>query len=438
MRVATEALVERFRRSLFVVPMLFVLAGVVLAEASIVVDERIGTGAQDLPLGFTSTVESARSVLSTVAGATITVAGIAFSVSLLTIQLASSQYSPRVVSGLFRDPVNKRIIGIVVGTFTYCLIVLRSVRAPLEQQGDPVIPNVSVAVGVILGIVSILAVIAFIDHNAHAMDISKILDVVTDDAIDAVERNWSTEVFEPREPQAPDRVPDGNGFQVRFDRNGWVQLIDLEALIRVAPAGGTIRIDTAVGRYAICGSPFCTVWPEPRDVDEAVRDARRALHVGETRTLQQDVSYGIRQLADVALRALSPGVNDPTTAQDAIFHLVAVLRQAFEREEPVRDLRHDHCRIVLAEAGGHAELLVLAFDEIRRAAAPHPAVAIYMLEAMALLQESLPPERAASRTLVDGQARLVLESVRCSDLSPHDRQAVERIHARHFVGRVAS
>jgi uncharacterized membrane protein len=438
MKLATEALAERVRRSLFVIPMLFVVGGVVLAAAVLVLDERIGTGAQDLPLGFTSTVESARAVLSTVASATITVAGIAFSVSLLTIQLASSQYSPRVVSGLFRDPLNKRIIGIVVGTFTYCLIVLRSVRASVEQQGDPVIPNVSVAVGLVLGIVSILAVIAFIDHNAHSMDISKILDVVTNDAMEAVERNWSTEVFGPRDPQAPDVMPEGRGFTVRFDRDGWVQLVDLGALIRVAPAGGTIRIDTAVGRYAIRGSPFCTVWPEPQDRDEAVRAARESVHVGETRTLQQDVSYGIRQLADVALRALSPGVNDPTTAQDAIFHLGSVLRAALEREEPVRDLQHERCRMVLPEAGGHADLVALAFDEIRRAAAPHPAVSIYLLEAMSLLHDSLSAECETSRVVVDDQARLVLGSARRADLSSHDSQAVERVYAHHFVHRVTT
>ena len=105
------------------------------------------TNTAELPLGLTSTVDSARAVLSTIAGATITFAGIAFSVSLLIIQLASSQYSPRVVHTLFRDPFNRRVMGLVVGTFTYCVIVLRSVRSPLEQGGQPIIPNLSVARG---------------------------------------------------------------------------------------------------------------------------------------------------------------------------------------------------------------------------------------------------------------------------------------------------
>jgi uncharacterized membrane protein len=438
MKLRVAAFAERVRSSLFVVPMLFVLAAVVLAQASIVLDSAIGTGTEDLPLGLTSTVESARAVLGTVAGATITVAGIAFSVSLLTIQLASSQYSPRVVSGIFRDPFNKRIIGTVVGTFTYCLIVLRSVRSALEQQGDPVIPNVSVAIGVVLGIASILAVIAFIDHNAHMMDVSAILTTVTSDTLLAVDRHWSADVFDARVPQDPDALPTVAGFTVRFDRDGWVQLIDLEALMAAVPERGTIRVEVAVGRYAIAESPLCTIWPDPELIDETVTRARRAVHVGGTRTLQQDAAFGIRQLADVALVALSPGVNDPTTAQDAIFHLGSALRALLDRDEPVRDLVCDDRRMVLAEAGSHAQLIGLAYDEIRRAAAPHPSVSIYLLESMSLLQHALRPECAHARRILDEHARLILDATRRTDLSLHDQAQVERIYTRHFVGELAS
>ncbi len=436
MRIGAAAFAERVRASLFVVPMLCVIGAIALAETTILVDDAIGTQAADLPLGLTSTVESARAVLSTIAGATITVAAIAFSVSLLTIQLASSQYSPRVLTGIFRDPFNKGVIGVVVGTFTYCLIVLRSVRSAVEQQGDAFIPNVSVAIGVILGIASILAVIAFIDHSAHTMDISEILHDVTGDAVEAVGRDWSEAGFEPREEQEPDTLPQSDGFVVRSDRDGWVQLIDLAALMGVVPDQGTMRVEIAVGRYVVCGAPVCTIWPAPVQGDDAERAVRRAVRVGETRTLQQDASYGLRQLADVALRALSPGVNDPTTAQDAIFHIASVLRAFLDLDEPVRDLGRDGRRLVLAQAGGHAELVGLAYDEIRRAAASQPAVSIYLLESIALLQESLPPGSHEARRLLDAHARLVLEATRRADPGEHDRAQVERVYSHHFPARV--
>ena len=139
MSLRMNSAVERLRASLFFVPMLGVVVAIALSQVGIAVDARFDT--VKWPLALTSTVESARAVLETIASATITFAGIAFSISLLLIQLGSNQYSPRVVHTLFRDPFNKRIMGLVVGTFAYCLMVLRAVRSPLEQSGQPVTPT---------------------------------------------------------------------------------------------------------------------------------------------------------------------------------------------------------------------------------------------------------------------------------------------------------
>ena len=143
---------ERIRASLFLIPVVGVLLSIVVAAFTIWIDSRLDLQGGDVPLGVTSTVNSARAVLTTVAGATISFAAIAFSISLLIIQQASSQFSPRVVHTLFRDPFNKRVMGLVMGTFTYCLVVLRSVRASTEVGGDAIIPNLSVAMAVVLGI----------------------------------------------------------------------------------------------------------------------------------------------------------------------------------------------------------------------------------------------------------------------------------------------
>ena len=196
MNLRLSSLVERLRSSLFFVPMLAVIAAAVLGVASLAVDRHVDTTLADLPLGFTSTVESARTLLGVIAGATISFAGIAFSVSLLIIQLASSQYSPRVVHTLFRDPFNKRVMALVVGTFTYCVVVLRSVRSALEQGGEPVIPNISVAIAVVLGIATILAIVAFINHSAHAMDVSEILERIRRETTDQIRAEWT-----PTEPR---------------------------------------------------------------------------------------------------------------------------------------------------------------------------------------------------------------------------------------------
>lgn len=428
------ALVERVRSSFFFVPMLFVVGAAVLGQVSLEIDEALSKRDVDLPLTFQATVDSARAVLSAVATATITVAGIAFSVALLVIQLASSQYSPRVVHGLFRDPFTKRVMGIVVGTFTFCLVVLRSVHEAVDAGGEPLVPTLSVAIALLLGITAILAIIAFINHNAHSMDVSELLHGVTTESLDAVALRWpessdgGTEVDE--------RPPDGEGFLVAFERHGWMQQVDGERLLAVAPPGGTVRLEIAVGRYAVPGTPLCTIWPTPREGDRrhVERAARAAVLVGRSRTMQQDSSYGIRQLVDVALRALSTGVNDPTTAQDAIFHMAAVLQEMLRRSGPPRATQGEEGRRLLRpEAQTHAGAVALGFDELRQAAKDKPAVCIYLLEALHLLCESLPPGAGPE---VSGplrqQARLILDGAEAADLLPHDLQRVRRAYATRF------
>ncbi len=433
MRLRLTSFAERLRASLFFVPMLAVVVAVCFGFVGLAVDRHFDQRTT-LPFGLTSTVNSARAVLSTIAGATITFAGIAFSVSLLTIQLASSQYSPRVVHTLFRDPFNKRVMALVVGTFAYCIIVLRSVRSPLEDSGTAVIPNLSVAVAVVLGIATILAIVAFINHSAHSMDVSEILERVQREAIVHIRAEWTQ--AEPRERAVdPVQVAREAGLIVRFDRSGWVQRIDIHRLLRCVPEGGVVEVETFPGRFAIEGTRLCRVSPPPVDTKNAERHVRAAVAVGNTRSMQQDVSYGLRQLTDVALKALSPGINDPTTAQDAIFHGAAVLAELLRRDPRSRvQLGPDGRMLVLAHQPTHDDLVRLAFDETRRAAASQPTVLVYLLEALHLLNESLAALGLNDRTqaLID-QARLIADGCHGADLIPADTELVRNAFTKHFA-----
>jgi len=434
MRIRVNRYLETARSSLFLVPTLSVVVAVVLGELALGIDRRLD-GSASLPAVFTSTVNSARAVLTTVAAATISFAGVAFSVSLLIIQLGSSQYSPRVVHTLFRDPFNKRVMGIVVGTFTYSLIVLRSVRSPFEEGGDPVIPNLSVVAAVVLGVVAILAVVSFINHSAHSMDISEILQRVARESIDSVGDHWSPD---PRVSVPTLRTPPAGSTMtvVRFDRAGWVQQIDLDELVRSAGAEGTVRLHTAPGRYAVEGTPICTITPAPGDADdEAIARARAAVGIGSTRTMQQDPSYGLRQLADVALRALSPGINDPTTAQDAIFHSTSVLANLLHRSPPPDVIDgSDGRQLQMEQQPTHDQLVRLTFDEVRRAARSQPLVCVYLLESLELLHESLSHAGLTDRlSVLEQQAELVVAGCTSSTaLLRSDVAVVEEAYRRRF------
>ena len=425
LRILRSRYWERIRSSLFFVPLAFAIGAGAAAIGLVEVDRRV----DDLPDRITSTVDSARSVLGLVAGATLTFAAIAFSVSLLLISAASSQFSPRVVHGLFRDPFNKRVMGIVVGTFVYCLVVMQGVRGPLEDAGEAVVPNLSVLVGGVLGIVAILSIVAFINHAAHSMEVSTMLDRVTREAFRSLP---PAEVDEPPQPEVGP-VPEGEGFVVDFVDHGWIQVVDGAQILEAVPRGSTVQVEAAPGRYAIQQTPVCRIWPTPDDPELVAASVRKAVTVGPSRTLQQDTTLGVRQLADVALKALSPGINDPTTAQDALFHMGALVRELLYRPPVARVRVEDDKVLIEAELPTPDDIVELAFDEVRLAAVDAPAVLVYLLEIIRLVRDSLDAvEHADAIGALTRQATLVAEIGERSDLPPADHERVARAFASSF------
>jgi uncharacterized membrane protein len=420
---------ERARSSLFLLPLVAVVVGSALGAGMVALDSRLHDSPR-LPFVFTSTVDSAREVLGTIAAATISFAGIAFSVALLLFQRSSAQYSPRVVHTLFRDPFNRRVVAVVVGTFTYCLIVLRSVRSAAGADGEAVVPDLSISLAMLLGIVTILSVVAFIDHAAHTLDVSEILERVTDDAIEQTRSASDGPVGAEGGAAVRFDLPEGIAAHlVRFRSRGWVQQLDLEGLVRLVPPDGGIVVHTAPGRYAVPGAPMCSVVGSIDDPDTFDRCLIDCVSLGSSRTLLQDPSFGLRQLVDVALRALSPGVNDPTTAQDAMFHATALLVELLRAAPPPRVLQSEHGgHVSLPEMPSHDELIDLTYDEVRRAAAPHPTVCVYLLESLHLVQLSTGVEPGR----LERQARLVVEACAATDVVAADHRTVRDAYQRRF------
>lgn len=424
---------ERARTSLFLLPLVAVIGAIGLAAGLLAVDAELD-GARRLPLVFTSTVDSAREVLSTVAAATISFAGIAFSIALLVIQRTSAQYSPRVVQTLFRDPFNRRVMALVVGTFTYCLVVLRSVRTPTGDGVEAVVPNLSISFALLLGIVAILAIVGFIDHSARAMDVSQILERVTDDAAEQIRSTTPVPSDAVVDPATVDPSRATVHHVVRFVSRGWVQRLDLAELCRVVPSDGVFVMHTAPGRYAVSGAPLCSVAGSTGDLDELERCLQRCVSLGNSRTLLQDPSYGLRQNVDVALRALSPGINDPTTAQDAIFHSAALLVELLGSDPAPSAMRGESGGLVLLpELPDQDDLVDLAYDEVRRAAAVHPTVCIYLLESLRQVQLALGGgEHAGAPDRLVHQARLVVAGSDAADVLEADRQLVRDAFETRF------
>lgn len=386
-----------------------------------------------------STVDSARSVLSTTAAATITFASITFSVSLLIMQQGSNQFSPRVIHGLVRDPFNRRVIALVVGTFTYCLVSLQRVRGPLAEGGEEVVPELAVAVGLLLGVLAVLAVVAAINHTSRKMDVSVILAGIVDEATAVPSAQPTDDRFRIASAAETPAVDGQSVTVVRFDTDGWVQQIDRRGLLGLTEPGSTIRLDTDTGRYAIRGTALCTIWPAVTDdrLDEITAGARRRVGVGSTRTMSDDPGFGVRQLVDVALRALSPGINDPTTAQDAIFHLGTVLVALLTSPPAPAAYCDDQDRHLLAPyVLTDDDLAELALAELRGAAANLPAVAVYLLQMIGLVIDAATANGGGDR--VDAfrrQARLIVDTVTASDVLEADRRRVQDTYDAVFSAR---
>lgn len=386
---------ERFRQSLFFLPAIFVLGSIALGFATVAIDRSLSDG--QLPSAASSTVDNARSILSTVAGGTIGAASVVFSLTLVAVQLASSQFSPRVVRGFLGDRFQQVVMGVVVGTFTYSLVVLRVVQEPLDDSNaEPFLPQVSVLIAILLAVLSLLAVLASIDHTAKSLRVGTLLDGIVAETVAVVEfryphRDSSDEersirlggtsvVPAPSEessstPDGDETDPPADALVVRSEVSGWVTQISLEGILEHAPERSTVVIESPVGTYLYPGSPLVSVWPVLADQRDHVETTlRNTLQIGPTRTLQQDVSFGTLQLTDIALRALSPGVNDPNTAIESIVRIGRVLSALLQHDLNTDSLSSDNRTIIRRGELSTHDYVDSALEPIRRYAKSEPVV----------------------------------------------------------------
>lgn len=424
-----------FRSSMFFYPVTFVAAAVGLAVFTLWIDSRID--GDDVPLSLASTVGSARAVLGTIAGATITVAGITFSVTVVAVQLAASQLSPRVMRQFLRDRFQQSIVGLTVGTFTYALLVLRSTRAPGGEGREPIVPNLSVTVAVVLAVVTVIAILAFIDRSARSMQAGQVIGRVTRETLELVDEIGAREaVGEPAPTTAP---PDRPGLRVDADRSGWIQQIDDGTLLAGLPPGTAARLETRVGMYVVTGEPLATLWPpDDEDVELRERAVQGAFRIGRERTMAQDVEFGSRQLVDIALRALSPGINDPSTAYEAIVHLGEFLSALMSRPLPAPVVIDDDGRTLFRphELTG-PDFVARAFDQIRTSSAESPDVAhMIVLTLRSLEKIATDGGHEDMETALRRQIDLTLATLDRGSPLPDDRAAVYRAAGREVPASV--
>ncbi|HZI20835.1 MAG TPA: DUF2254 domain-containing protein [Pyrinomonadaceae bacterium] len=414
------------RSSLWFLPSLLVLGSVLLALGLIEVDLRLDPALREAyPRFFAVEAEGSRAMLSAVAGSMITVAGVVFSVVIVSLSLASTQYTSRVLRNFMRDRANQAVLGVFLGIFAYCIVVLRTFSA--AGAGEEFVPSIAILTGALLSLVGLGFLIFFIHHTAAAVQASEIIASITEETTAAIDKLFPEELGAGDESPgaAGEGVTNGGGWRlVPSTETGYVQTVEVETLLSFAKERGVcIKVARGAGEFAAEGKPIVFVSASREPTPEEVKALNAAFAVGNYRTAEQDPAFGIRQLVDIALKALSPGINDTTTAINCIDYLGFILsRLAPRRLDPRRTRGDDGHRVILKEVS-FENYVDEAFNQIRQNAEGNVSVLIRMLGAVREVAANVQDE--GRRSILSEHVELILELARRSVPSERDLDQVE-------------
>jgi uncharacterized membrane protein len=342
-------------------------------------------------LEFTGSPETAREVASTIAGATMGFIGVVFSITIVALQLASSQFSPRALRGFLRDRLTKVTLGAFVSTLAYSLLLIRHV-----DGSEIVVPDLAMTGLFALTFGSIALFIAYIDHIAHSMRVVNIIETIAAEARHAVDTSWPMLKDDPSGVELTPPFEGEGGIEVRHEGPGavLVRVDDGDLVAAARRSGGVVKLHVRPGRFVRSGCVVATVHGAPAGA--RTTGIASSLSFDVERTMQDDIGYGLRQLVDIGLRALSPGINDPTTAIQTIDRIHDVLGMMAVRDEPdgwIRDA--DGAPRAWAPVAGWDDLVPLGLDELRIAGSGSLQVHRRLLQLFDDLLEHAPSARHA-------------------------------------------
>jgi uncharacterized membrane protein len=339
---------------------------------------------------YTGGADGARSLLEAVAGSMVSVAATAFSITIVALQLAASNFGPRLMRNFMQDTGNQVVLGTFPGTFIYCLFVLRTIRG--EGDGySQFVPQLSVTVGILLALISIGILTYFIHHASTIIQASHLIQNVSADLHLAIERLFPEKMGrgEPEYRHPISRFPisfEEGALPVRGTGTGYLQAIDNEELMKIACKYNLpISLQTRPGELVVQGSDLLLIFPSHKLSRKLTRKIDNAFILGKERTEQQDVEFPINQLVEIAIRAISPGINDPCTAISCIDQLSAGLCHLVQRKFPSPYHYNNNQLRVIAEGVKFAELMDTIFNTIRQYGRSDITVMIRLLEAIALI-----------------------------------------------------
>ncbi|MDP3126222.1 MAG: DUF2254 domain-containing protein [Thiobacillus sp.] len=431
MRVQVFKTLERIRASFWFLPAAMASGAMGLAFATVALEAPVTDWLTlNWGLTFTGGAEGASSLLGAIAGSMITIAGVVFSMTLVALSLASSQLGPRLLRNFMRDTTTQMVLGTFVATFLYCLLVLRTIRRAEETL---FVPHLSVTLGVLLAVVSVGVLIYFIHHVSVSIQANEVVARVGKELIEEIEQLFPENIGRGA-PRTPTEPPNAD-FLDRFDReacpigsagDGYLQFIDGDALMALAMQEDVvIRVARRPGHYVIATRPLALVWPGNRVTDQLMDRVNAAYALGNQRTSGQDIEFAVNQLVEIAIRALSPGVNDPFTAITCVDRLGSALCRLAQQDmpSPYRYDTQDQLRVI-TPVFTFPDVTDAAFNQIRQYGRSSTAVTIRLLETIAEIAGSV--HRSEDRVALLRHARMIANGAGGGLPEYEDRQEVEK------------
>jgi uncharacterized membrane protein len=409
---------EALRTTLWFVPAVLIVVAVLVFIITFALD--VGAYNHDFQLPFwlrVGNADAGRDILIAIAAAIITTVGVVFSITILALTLASQQMGPRMMRNFVRDRGNQMTLGVFVATFVYSVLALGSISS---YPHPGFVPHVCVAVSEALLLVDVVVLIYFINHIASSIQLPEVIASIARDLESAIESEYPA--FDDRRPlsvreevgrqQSPDdllEVIQQRGGVVLAAKSGYLQFVGYSKLTKIAQLlDATIRLDFRPGHFIVAGDPIAKVFPQGA-AQQVERALAKAHITGPHRTLMQDPLFAVDQLVEIAIRALSPAVNDTFTALTCLDWLSAGLSQISQRELSVNVFRDDEGRIRLIGAGSSYEHIVnRAYDKIRQAAVGMPAVLIRLLDNISVV--AISTLSRSQRDVLMRQAEMVMTS----------------------------
>lgn len=403
------------------IPGAIVLAALVLACLLIRVDASVDMSLMhQWPFFFGAGADGARGLLSAVATSMITVAGVVFSITIVALALTSSQYTSRVLGHFMRDRINQVVLGVFVGVFAYCIVVLRIIRGSGQSA---FVPSIAVLVSLILSFVGIAFLIYFIHHVSMSIQASSIIGSVAQETFKTLDRLFPKTLKDlPENKRLAINLRSITWSEITARKTGYIEGIEYDALSTMAKKNKTIiRMARGIGEFVAEGAALIYIDTRPELARQLESKIQRAYFINARRTMHQDIGFGIRQLVDIALRALSPSVGDTTTAVMCVDYLGAILARIAQRELSL--CAYQEYFITLGPS--FEALLAEAFDQIRQDGKNNFALLLALLKALQTIADQT--SDAERKHALMHHVELIANLARQAASSPNDHTSVDVI-----------